>query len=227
MELRILQGVPYLDRIVPFINGPYRAVSGALAALDTRTFTQRSVRGAGNTAFDAPAQEFQSPYILHPLAYLDTAAAAYALFGVEDDSGVGIINGQAIEHFPIRGFPDTKLRRKGLKFTIAVPGTLETIVGMVGQDQFQHRPPYRYNLRVMGNDIHVLRYRGGTGSYHLGGARKPDYTNPAGSPGGKIRIVTEGRDLDIHFLSRGQDGSTFLHLNRNTVYFQVNHLYTP
>jgi hypothetical protein len=160
---------------------------------------------------------------LHFLTDLDTAAAAYTFFRIEYDGRVGIVYRQGTEYLPVGALPDTEFRRQSLEFALAVPGTLEAVVGMVGKDEFQYRAAYRDDLRIVGDDAHTFRHCGRTGPDHPGRTFHPDYADPAGSPRGQVRVITKGRNLDIGFPGSNQDRCPFLHFKGYTVYFKVNH----
>jgi hypothetical protein len=203
-------------------------VGCALAALDTGAFTQRRVRGAGDSPLNAPAQKFQGPDILHFLTHFYTASAAYTLFRIQHDGRIGIVNGQVVHYFAVGAFPDTKVGGKFLEFAVAVPGTLEAVIRMIGKDQFQNSPAGGDYLRVMGDNVFSFQtgvYLGDTGAHYLGAAGNADYAKAAGRPGGKIGVITQSRNFQVYFFSRVKDCCSLFNLNRFPVYCKVYHRY--
>jgi hypothetical protein len=79
----------------------------------------------------------------------------------------------------------------------------------------------------MGDDVHVIRNRRGTGPRHTGGtwAGSPDYAQAARSPRGQVRIVTQSGNLYVYFFRCIQNGSTIIRLNGYAVNFNVDHVF--
>jgi hypothetical protein len=79
--------------------------------------------------------------------------------------------------------PDVQLFSQALKFTAAVPFTIETIIGVIGQQQFHIRLPGSKDPGRMGADGYGALYGIGTGRHQVFMTLHLDHTQAAGSRG--------------------------------------------
>jgi len=137
-----------------------RTVGRTLSALDARGLGQINVTCRGYSGIETPFQERERPDILKYLAHLDTPSTLDALGRVENDGAGRVIFAQLADTFFEYLFPDTKVGDQALEFTIVVAPAGQTVIRVIGENQFNNGPAHLDQLRVMSDDPHPVFDRG-------------------------------------------------------------------
>jgi len=127
--------------VIPFGQCAYRTYGYALTTVGTFAVFHHSVEGRGYRCVESAADGSQCADCLYIVADTFASAAEDALVHVAHNGG---------GHFPFAGrkfaaverhFTDVETQCQCLEFTVAAFGTGETVVGMIGKDQFGYHFP--------------------------------------------------------------------------------------
>ena len=178
------------------VDGAHRAGVNALAAHNAGGLRQALAQRWGYHDFGAPALDAQGVHGLHHAAGLHAAAADNTLILVPDHRLGGVILGIALE-LQFKGVvPDAVLLDQGLKFTVLVADTVQAVLGMVGEDQFQDHSPGLQHLGAVRHDHHTTGNRGRAGGLQQPLALHLADADPAVGLDGFVRVVAQGGQVD-------------------------------
>jgi hypothetical protein len=112
--------------------------------------------------------ELKGEDTLQILTNLDTASTLDALLWIKDDGGRGCVL-RPIAQTDIKGLlTNPELCSQCLQFALSITDTGKTAGRMGTQNHFQDGLTYLVQLRVMGNDAHMLGSRGSTSPKDFG-----------------------------------------------------------
>ena len=211
--------------VIPFGQCAYRAYGYALTAVGTFAVLHHSVEGRGYRCVESAADGSQCADCLYIVADTFASAAEDALVHVAHNGG---------GHFPFAGrkfaaverhFTDVEAQCQCLEFTVAAFGTGETVVGMIGQDQFSYHFPGVHHTQGAGFHHHPFRATGSAGGSQIAASCHFDYTDAAGSgivlDAGSFQVdVTQRRYVDTDFSSGFKNGTSFGDGDKMAVYLE-------
>jgi len=116
-----------------------------------------------------------------------------------------------------------KLVGQGLQLAVAVPRTVEAVVRMIGQEQFDDRAPRLHRPGRMGLHLHAAGHGKGTTGHQAALALDFHNAHAAGAAGGEALHVAQRRHTDACPAQRRQQHLARLGLDRSPVDFNGNH----
>ncbi len=158
----IVQRFPNTADFTDLSDGAYRADSGTLPALGTVDFTVRQIKGGCHNRIKAAPGKIQRHHTLDFPTSPDTAPAENALVGIPFQRKALLHRGP----FPfLTGKPvdrpavNTQIRRQPLKFAAAAAVAAKTIVGVIGEEQFDVEFPCSASSGAASTDSHSVSGR--------------------------------------------------------------------
>ncbi len=210
---RIAQRLPHGGGIILLDDRRGGAHAGALAAVGAGGFFQALIKGWGHGGAEAAVDKAVDMHALALAAGADAAAAQDALVLVADQRGIVGIQRDILLLADKPDVAQTQLGGDGLQFAVEVALAGETVLGMIGQQEFHHHFAACAYRRGIGADHHAFVHRIDAGSHQGPGSLNLHHAHPAGSFRPELRMVTQRRHLDACLLCRFQNTSRFRHLN--------------
>jgi hypothetical protein len=103
-----------------------------------------------------------------------------------------------------------------------VPFAKETIVGMIGEEQFDDHSSGIYNAVGLGFDLHSCTYGKGARWYETSLSFDFDDADTAGSSGRKSLVIAEGGDIDSDAAQSGEEHFAVGGINLATIDFDLD-----
>jgi len=199
-------------------------VGGALAALDAGALAELDVGGGRDASLLSAPEELDRPDVLHVLADLHAASAANALVGVENEGARRCVDRTAPYFLGERLLADAELGGEALELALLVARAGQAVVRVGGEDKFDDRLPRRYQLGVVGDDIHALVHRRAACADQFRALAVLYDANSASRPRLEIVVYAEGGDLHLDLARGYEDRGALGHLDWNAVYLRVDHI---
>jgi hypothetical protein len=180
MEIRIVDGIPDLVRVVPFSQRAYRTSLNALPAVDAVYLREALSEYRFNNGMETSLRRSYDADPLNISAGGYTTTAQDTLVWIPHDGRGCIINCKINSFSFIMDVFYAKLLGKSLQLTISASHASKALAVMIGQNQFQiYLPGFPDNRRIR-FDLHTVRNRENTGCLQRSG---PLYLDQAHSTG--------------------------------------------
>ncbi|CCZ29749.1 unknown [Proteobacteria bacterium CAG:495] len=110
-----------------------------------------------------------------------------------------------------------------LQFAVSRTNTRQTLVGMIAQNQFQHRPSHTDYFGIAGNHFHTFGCRSTARTQNS----PVHLDNTHAAAGGRVNVgmFAQCRNVNLCLACRFQNGRTFGNFNFKIIYFQFYHDY--
>ena len=217
MLFAVVDGTPHPLSIVLLHDGAHGADQRALAAQDAVGVEHGQVKGGGDLVPRAAVGGGQAVQTLQLLTGLDAAAALDALGRVFHNGGVIHTDGLVAGNVGKLGAQQVEAAAECLQLAVAVSGTGQAVLLVVGQHQLQHAHLCVVHLLGVGEHLHALTHRGGAGGLQVAAALDLHHAHAAVGLGGLIGVVAHVGNVDIQHAGGVDDQSALLHFQREIV----------
>ena len=205
------------------IESANRAGSDALTAVNAGRLAERLLKSGGDFKAGRTSRVADGIDPLNCLAGVYTASAADALAHIPHNGRIAHLFGNWTKYRVKSVFPNAELFRQGLKLTFAVALTVETVLRMVGQKQFQNGSAGPADAFGVGGNVTALIHNVVAGGFQPAAPSILHHANAAESTDGQIRMMAERGNLNADFFGSLHNSGAGGYRNWDAVNFNSNH----
>ena len=200
----------------------HRAHRHALAAVDAAADVEALVERRADPRLAAAPDEVDRPDRLHLLAHAHALAAQDALRRVADNRRARHVHARRRPASEVVPAADAELRGEVLQLALVVPGAVEAVVRVVGEEQFDQRAAGVDGARRMGLHLEAGGRRKRAARHEAALALDLDHAHPARAARRQALVVAQRGNLDAGPPRRPEQRVAVLRLHLASVDFECH-----